>query len=97
MHKNEHLLNTAEFFGGMEVAKKYGWVHDWLDEMVTKGVSILEHRKYRHHEKGLREFEAFARKAFPKADIQLALKIARQHILDDMGFMPRDETEYEKS
>lgn len=67
MYRQEHVESTAEKFGGMEIALEYAWVHDWLDEMVRLGVSLLKHRQYRHHEKALNDqFIPFVKKNFQK-------------------------------
>lgn len=95
MHKRDHLLITAALFGGQKVAERYAWVHDWLDELANRGVSLLKHRQYRHHGKALdTEFVLFMATRRPDADRTLARKIAEQHILDDMTLIPPDESWY---
>lgn len=95
MHRHEHIESTAEKFGGMEISLEYAWVHDWLDAMVGLGVSLLKHRQYRHHEKALKEqFIPFIEKNYPEADEDLAVQIARQHIIDDMFVIPKSEADF---
>lgn len=95
MYKNEHIKITAEKFGGMENAMEYAWVHDWLDEIAKTGININKHRQYRHHEKALEDqFVPFIEKFHPEANLNLALSIARQHIMDDLGAIPRDELDF---
>lgn len=94
MYKEEHIERTSELFG-REIAMQYAWVHVWLDDMVRLGVSLLKHRQYRHHEKALNEqFIPFVQQSHPQADLELALKIARQHIIDDMFFVPKSEADF---
>ncbi|MBL8026826.1 MAG: hypothetical protein JNL74_10475, partial [Fibrobacteres bacterium] len=93
MHKSEHLLQTAEFFGDIALATEYEWVHDWLDELANKGIALHKHRKYRHHREALDTiFMDFCALKHPTSDHELAYKIAEQHIVDDMGFIPDDQS-----
>ncbi len=95
MYKKTHIKRTAEKFGGMEVAHQYAWVHDWLDEIAHSGVSLLKHRQYRHHEKAINnQLIPFVETNYPEADMDLAIQIARQHIIDDLGVVPSSEIDF---
>jgi len=93
MIRADHIKSIAEEFDG-DIAREYTWVHDWLDEFAVKGISLRKHRQYRHHEEALKDLEKFARKKHPRSDIEIVLKVARQHIRDDMGHVPENEVEF---
>jgi hypothetical protein len=82
MLRAEHIKSIAEKFD-KEIAREYEWVHDWLDGCVAKGISLKKHRQYRHHEKGLKELEIFSQSERPDANLEIVLKVARQHIIDE--------------
>lgn len=71
-------------------------VHRWLDEFVGKPPHGMRHRRFRHHEAGIREVvRLFGEPCGP---------VARQHIVSDLkeeGWtendpFPRDEAHYVK-
>lgn len=93
MLKPEHIKSIAEKFD-KEIAKEYEWVHDWLDGCAAKGISLKKHRQYRHHENGLKDLKKFLQRERPDADLEIAMKVARQHIIDDIGHVPENEAEF---
>ena len=95
MFRSGHIKSTAEKFGGKKIAESYEWVHDWLDSVAQRGVKLNKHRQYRHHERALRdEFISFIKDHHAETDMDLALQIARQHILDDLGCIPENEIDF---
>ncbi len=77
--------------------KPYEEVHRWLDEFQKAPGIGMKHRRFRHHQAGIKE----ATKLFGEA----AGNVARQHIISDLkqeGWnerdhpFPRDEDHYVK-
>jgi hypothetical protein len=94
MYIKEHIQRTKDLYGE-QIANEYTWVHDWLDEMAQRGISLLKHRQYRHHEKALKEqFVPFIKANYPEAEIEVALNVAKLHITDDEGEIPKSELDY---
>jgi len=88
----EHCRESEDLFG-----KPYGEVHMWLDEFAGAPGIGMKHRRFRHHEAGIREII----KLFGED----AGKVARKHIMSDLkeeGWnekehpFPRDEGHYVK-
>ena len=86
----EHCNESNDLFG-----EPYEEVHTWLDEFAgTQGIG-MKHRRFRHHEAGIKKaIEVFGEKAG---------KVARQHIISDLkqeGWnesehpFPKDEAHY---
>lgn len=67
----EHCEESEKLFGN-----KWEAVHKWLDEFAGKPGIGMMHRRFRHHQEGLKDVE----KIFG-AD---AVAAARQHILSDL-------------
>jgi hypothetical protein len=88
----EHCKESITLFG-----KPYEEVHIWLDEFQKAPGVGMRHRKYRHHEAGIREItRVFGEEAG---------KAARQHIISDLkeeGWresehpFPKDQDHYVK-
>ena len=85
----EHCQESARLFGDT-----FRVVHLWLDEFAGKPPHGMRHRKFRHHEVGVRQVEALWG---PEA-----ARAARQHIESDLtqeGWtrndpFPRDSKHY---
>jgi len=86
----EHCRESTLLFG-----KPYEEVHKWLDEFQKAPGIGMKHRRFRHHEAGVKEVERLW-----GGD---AGKVARQHIISDLkqeGWsegehpFPRDEDHY---
>lgn len=79
MRFEEHCIESIELFG-----KPYKEVHQWLDEFTGKPGIGMKHRKFRHHEEGIKQ----AVKLFGEE----AGKVARRHIMSDLAQEGWDET-----
>lgn len=87
----EHTLASRQQFG-----KPYTEVHVWLDAFAGQPPHGMRHRRFRHHEAGIREAGL---RFGPGAE-----QAARQHVMLDLmqeGWtpsdpFPRDETHYLK-
>ena len=86
----EHCQESITLFG-----KPYEEVHKWLDEFQKAPGIGMKHRKFRHHQVGIKE----ALKLFGEE----AERVARRHIISDLkqeGWregehpFPRDEDHY---
>ena len=86
----KHCEESNALFG-----KPYEEVHRWLDEFAGAPGIGMKHRRFRHHEEGIREIT----RLFGKD----AGKVARQHIISDLkeeGWnenehpFPKDEDHY---
>ena len=86
----EHCKESSAIFG-----KPYEEVHRWLDEFMGAPGIGMKHRRFRHHEAGIRKIT----KLFGED----AGKVARQHVATDLkeeGWnekehpFPKDEDHY---
>ena len=86
----EHCKETSTLFGN-----PYKEVHRWLDEFAGAPGIGMNHRRFRHHESGIREIIKLLGE-----DVG---KVARQHIISDLKeegwnekehFFPKDEDHY---
>ena len=92
MKFEDHCKQSEDLFG-----KSYEEVHSWLDEFQMAPGIGMKHRRFRHHEAGIKE----AIKQFGNE----AEKVARQHVISDLmeeGWkenehpFPKDEEHYVK-
>jgi hypothetical protein len=89
MKFEEHCEESIALFENSFVA-----VHHWLDEFAGKPGIGMKHRRFRHHEAGIKQVEEMWGK-------QAALA-ARRHILSDLqqegwktsDHLPQDEADY---
>jgi hypothetical protein len=85
----EHCQESVRLFG-----RPFREVHLWLDELAGQPPHGMRHRRFRHHESGVRQVEALFG---PEA-----ARAARQHIESDLrqeGWtrgdpFPRDSAHY---
>ena len=85
----EHCRQSQATFGNEFVE-----VHLWLDEFAGKPPHGMKHRRFRHHEAGIREIEAIWG--------PLAAQAGRQHVESDLAQegwkpcdpFPKDERDY---
>ena len=86
----QHCRQSKESFG-----ESFKAVHKWLDEFMGKPGIGMKHRKYRHHDEGIKQVIVLFGKDAGKA--------ARQHIIADLkeeGWIegvhrfPKDEADY---
>ena len=88
-----HCEESRKLFGA-----PFEEVHRWLDEFAGLNNIGMKHRRFRHHEAGLKEVE----KLFGKD----AVPVAKQHIISDLikeeGWNPnkdkfsKDSNDYKK-
>ena len=71
MKFEDHCEESEKLFG-----RKWEAVHIWLDEYAGRPGIWMRHRRFRHHEEGLKEVE----KIFGPG----AVPAARQHIISDL-------------
>jgi hypothetical protein len=90
-HPLQHAARSAERFGGVEA--DYQAIHDWLDASKAH-MPDLRHRALRHHSEGIFLCEAIFGAAVTNSQGKRVpvRQIAEQHVMDDLGWIPRSRT-----
>lgn len=87
-HPIVHARNSARKFGGK--MEDYLEIHEWFDE-IKAWIPDMRHRALRHHSEGIFECENVFGGAIINSDNKEVYTryIGEQHVIEDLGFIPK--------